>query len=54
MFVKQKRKIQVTIILLFSVFPIAITIYLQTALKSSLDSISGIPFSDAASWAACS
>ena len=38
----------------FSVFPIAITIYLQTALKSSLDSFSGIPFSDAAGWAACS
>jgi hypothetical protein len=54
MYVKQKRKMQETFTQLFSAFPVAITIYLQTALKSSLDSLSGIPLSDAAGWAACS
>lgn len=54
MHVKQKKKIQETLTLLSSAFPVAITIYLQTALKSSSGSLSGIPFSDAAAWAACS
>jgi hypothetical protein len=50
----QTTKFQETITLIFSTFPIAITIYLQTNLKSSINSISGIPISDAKNWAECS